>query len=249
MESRAGSHQSSDRFDNGHSDRVAELLVGSRIRDGDLPGVRIAHQARALAGRQLARIAPRATDEHFRTILVIAGRQGPAYIIRADQAEPKAIAFRAMLFGIGLQVVPEPVAQDVLCLDPAIVLEVATVVRIALRSILRVEHSSKARGNVEGRHLEVGPIEGHAFPKTNNENSFAMLRNEVARINDVPVNLVAQFIAQRAKNYLKRISAIVRQEILYVFQQERGRAFGLNNPRDVEEQSALGGALKSMRAT
>ena len=66
-----------------------------------------------------------------------------------------------------------------------------------------------------------------------------MLRHEVLAIHDLPVDLVAELILQCVKDDLECATTVMRGEVLYVLQEERGRTLSGDDARHVEEQSAL----------
>src|SRR5665213_874072 len=75
-----------------------------------------------------------------------------------------------------------------------------------------------------------------------------MLRHEMPTIQYAAGEPVTQFF-KRLANHAKRPAPIVRQQVLDVLKQESPRAFRRNDPRDIEEQRALGRALEAMGAS
>src|SRR5690606_2332859 len=75
--------------------------------------------------------------------------------------------------------------------------------------------------------------------KPNNEYPFAVLRNEVLRIDHMCVDIVSEVIAQCAHDNFKRSTLVVGFQVLNILEQESSRPFRFENPCDVEEQSPL----------
>ena len=83
-------------------------------------------------------------------------------------------------------------------------------------------------------------IECNRFAEADDEDAFAMLRDEVCAVNDAPMNVVTQLLGQCAADNFKGAALVMRLQVLYIFQQEGARALGRDDARHVEEQRPLG---------
>lgn len=74
-----------------------------------------------------------------------------------------------------------------------------------------------------------------------------MLRREVLPVYNFVVDVIFQLVAQHVENRSERVAFIVREQVLDVFQHESGRAFSVDDARDIVEKRALRRALETVR--
>lgn len=131
-----------------------------------------------------------------------------------------------MLLGVVLEVGPQMVGE-----------------RVFVRHI-GVEDAGELRPfGGESRELERAP----RF-EPDEENALAVLRHDALRVDDLPVNLVAERIGQRVVNDLEGPAAVVTVEVLHVLQHEGRRLMVVENVGYGEEEIALFHVLESVLA-
>ena len=104
-------------FDNRNDYGVAELAIGLRVRYLDPPFPVPAlkpHQAGAFGRREPPGPGAGLVYQDFRTVLVIAGRQGPGRHRRGpNRLKSETVTLRLMLCLVALQIFPEPRSERV----------------------------------------------------------------------------------------------------------------------------------------
>src|ERR1051325_1165411 len=76
-------------------------------------------------------------------------------------------------------------------------------------------------------------------PEADDEDAFAVWRHHALRVDDFLVNAVAEFLGEGAVDDFERAPWVVPQQVLHVFQHERGRLVMVQDGGDVEEEVAL----------
>jgi len=75
-----------------------------------------------------------------------------------------------------------------------------------------------------------------------------MLGHKALRVHDPDRHVVAKLALERSTDDAEGVAAVVRHQVLHVFQEECWRPVRRDDPGDVEEQSALGLAKEAVRA-
>jgi len=81
--------------------------------------------------------------------------------------------------------------------------------------------------------------------EADDENSLAMLRNPMTRVDHSVYYFIAQRI-ERRHNHVKGPAVVVRNEILHVFQEDDRWLLSFEQTGNLEKQVALGHVLKAM---
>lgn len=244
-------HQFCDMSHNIDHDRISELSVGPHIRNRNPERVRETHQPCAFARCQPAWIHTFAlVNEDFRTVLVVACREGARHAVRVGQPEAETVAGGAVLGSVGLQVGPELVGQGVFLIDTVRgVVEETFAVPWQLRlAAIRFMQYLRQFALAFGGQRQGVEVEVDRFAKADDENALTVLRYEVGAVDDAIVDVVAEFVAQGAADDVEGAAFIVRDEVFDVFQQEGARALGLDDAGDVEKERALRFAGKAVGA-
>src|SRR5665213_1972404 len=234
--------------DQWHHHRVPELLVGAGIGDGNLELVGISHQPGALPRGQSPGIpGVTATDEDLRSVFVVACRKGSRNIVLTEDAAAETVTFGAVLFGIGLEIVPKLVAQDILFEDFPARIEIPAPIGIGLRPGFAMQYGAQT-GRIRAVRQRHGvPVELRGLAEAHNQNSFAMLRDEVSAVDNPDRNAVAKLIFENVPDYRKSVPAIVREQVLDIFEKERAGPLAGEDSGDIEEKRALRLAFEAMR--
>lgn len=221
---------------------ISKLFISPRVRHRNPERVGVAHQPRAFPGRESARIFARALiHENFRSVLVVARRQGARHVCRFDQAKAEAVALGAVLRGVVLQIQPEVVGEGVFVLHFLFLV-------VEESSFVPLQDRFAAVGTVQdvfecvrtlGWQRQRVEIECDRLAEADDENAFAVLRNEVRAIYDAAMDVVAEVVGQGTADNVEGAAFVVRDEVLDVLQQEGARALCLDDARHVEEQRAL----------
>src|ERR1051325_9545000 len=86
-------------------------------------------------------------------------------------------------------------------------------------------------------------------PEADEEDAFAVLWHHALRVDDFLVNAVAEFLGECAVDDFERAPFVVPQQVLHVFQHERGRLVMVQDGGDVERKSYLGRSILISWAT
>ena len=112
-------HDTGNLLHDWHDNAIAELTISLRVAYGNPERVGETHQAGAFTGSQAARsLVITLPYKDFRTIFMVPSRKCAGHAIRVHHTEAKAVACRAVLFRIGLQIGPQVVGQRVFGLYP-----------------------------------------------------------------------------------------------------------------------------------
>ena len=138
----------------------------------------------------------------------------------------QAVARRLMFLRVVLEVVPQVVGE-----------------RVFVRRV-GVEDAGELRPfGGEFRELERAPR-----LEPDEEDALPVLWHDALRVDDLPVNLVAERIGQRVVNDLEGATPVVPVEMLHVLQHEGGRLVVVEYVGDGEEEVALFHVLKAVLA-
>ncbi|HMJ90117.1 MAG TPA: hypothetical protein VK530_09890, partial [Candidatus Acidoferrum sp.] len=166
-------------------------------------------------------------DEDFRAVLVVAGAEGSRDVIARDESEAKPVARRLMFLRVVLKVVPQMIGE-----------------RVFVRHI-GVEDARELRPfGGELRELERAPR-----LEPNQEDALAVLRHDALRIDDLPIDLIAERIGEGVVDDFEGAALVVPDEVLHVLQNERGRFVIVENLGNREKEIALFHILEAVLAS
>ena len=184
-------------------------------------------------------------DENFGSVLVVAGRKRPSYIVLSDQPEAESVSGSLVLGGIGLKIGPEFVGEDVfwidLCFGSRRKYSVGD-----FRTVLGMEDARKPW--VLLGKAQVVERESRVLAETGDEDALPMLWDEMPGVDDFGLDLVAQVLAQGLHDDPESVPLVMRNEVLDVLEEEGLGFLLVDDPGDVEEQCPLGFAFEAMRA-
>ena len=73
-----------------------------------------------------------------------------------------------------------------------------------------------------------------------------MLREEVLRVYDPVLDIIAKFVLKRIHNHRESPAFVMASEVLYILKKKGFRASCLKNSRNIKEQCSLGITGKAM---
>lgn len=195
-----------------NNNRISELLVCASIGNRDFEIVREAHQPRAFSRRQSARVlALTLINQDFRSVLVVARREGARDVVRRDQSEAETVSLGAVLFGVALQVVPEVIGKGVFVLHPLLlVIEESFFVpfqyRLGAVGAMQDAFQFYLALGAQGQRAEV---ECNRLLKADDDDALPMLGREMRPIYHAIVNVVAKLVCQGAPDDIEGAPLVV----------------------------------------
>ena len=238
-------HQAGNVGKHRNGNRVSELAVSLRVRNGNAEIIRIPHEPRALPRRQPPGVLPPTlSHKDLRAVFVVPRGQGTRYVVRPHQAKTKSVSGGTVPGCIGLQVRPKFVRQGVFCSNGC----GSSLGEWGFSSFCPVT-AMQDRAHFRTplfRQMHVREIKPGVMTKSNDYNALPVLRQVVRRINNPRVQRISKLFAELPADDTECPPTIMTGQVLDVLKQETCWPVIFQDTQDIEEKRALRLIIKAV---